>query len=180
MAGGRRIVGLSWRSKNESIGRAKSADLKEWGPVLQTAGVWFINLQYGDVTEDLAEAKKCLGVDVFNDPEIDSSGDLDDFFAQVAALDLVISTSNTTVHVAGSLNVPTWLLLPRGGAALWYWFLKRSDSPWYPSVRIYRQAGPRTVDVAWWVDPVMRAGADLAAWARGGADAALAPQSTHA
>ncbi|MDX2221972.1 MAG: tetratricopeptide repeat protein [Rhodospirillaceae bacterium] len=168
MAGDRKLVGISWRSKNESIGAAKSSDLASWAPILKASGAWFVNLQYGDVQDDLAAAKAQLGVDVYNDPDVDSSGDLDDFFAQVAALDLVISTSNTTVHTAGSLNVPCWLLLPKGGGALWYWFLRRTDSPWYPSLYIYRQTEERIDGVGWWHGAVTRAGADLAAWIESG------------
>src|SRR6185312_5650483 len=83
--------------------------------------------------------KEELGIEVYQDPEVDAMGDLDDFFAQVAALDLVVSTSNTTVHVAGALNVNCWLLLPHGVGTLWYWFADREDSPWYPSLRLFRQ-----------------------------------------
>ena len=118
--------------------------------------------------------KQALGVEIYQDPEIDPMGDLDDFFAQVAALDLVISTSNTTVHVAGSQNIPCWVLLPWGRGALWYWFLERSDSPWYPSVRLYRQprpeGGPEGSKMPdppggpWWTEAAARVGADLKAW----------------
>jgi Flp pilus assembly protein TadD len=165
LAGGRRIVGVSWRSKNDKIGEAKSADLSDWAEVLGTPGVWFVNLQYGDCRGDLAAVKEKLGVEVYQDETIDTAGDLEDFFAQVAALDLVISTSNTTVHVAGSLNVPAWVLLPRGGGSLWYWFLERGDSPWYPSVKLYRQTGERRAGEAWWREVVPRVGSDLKAWA---------------
>ncbi|MDX2221973.1 MAG: tetratricopeptide repeat protein [Rhodospirillaceae bacterium] len=170
LAGGRAVVGVAWRSQNPKLGSAKSADLAEWGAVLGTAlvspGAWFVNLQYGEVAADLAAARERLGVEVYQDPEIDSGGDLDDFFAQVAACDLVISTSNTTVHVAGSQNVPCWVVLPRGVGSLWYWFLDRSDSPWYPSVKLYRQASALGTP-GWWREPVARVGADLAAWLAG-------------
>ena len=59
--------------------------------------------------------------------------------AQVAAMDLAISTSNTTVHMAGALGVPVWTLLPRTGLPLSYWFLGRDDCPWYRSMRLFRQ-----------------------------------------
>ncbi|MDX2223901.1 MAG: tetratricopeptide repeat protein, partial [Rhodospirillaceae bacterium] len=126
LSGGRAVVGVAWRSQNPKLGVAKSAELAEWGAVLGLPGAWFVNLQYGEVAADLAAARERLGVEVYQDPEIDSGGDLDDFFAQVAACDLVISTSNTTVHVAGSQNVPCWVVLPRGVGSLWYWFLDRS------------------------------------------------------
>lgn len=139
IAPGNLIVGLSWRSKNAEIGEIKSADLALWRDVLLTPGVTFVNLQYGDCASELAAVKATLGVDVVQDADIDPLADMDGFFAQVAAMDLVISTSNTTVHVAGSLGVPTWLLLQGSPADLWYWFRGRSDSPWYAALRILRQ-----------------------------------------
>jgi ADP-heptose:LPS heptosyltransferase len=64
--------------------------------------------------------------------------DLDAFAAQVAAMDLVISVSNTTVHMSGALGVPTWVML--NTVPLPCWLLERDDSPWYPSVRLFRQS----------------------------------------
>ncbi len=88
--------------------------------------------------------------------------DLDAFFAQVAAMDLVISSSSTTVHVAGSQNIPVWMLLHHGRAAPYYWFLGREDSPWYPSARIFRAL---TADMgAWEIEPAQRIAATLATW----------------
>jgi len=59
------------------------------------------------------------------------------FAAQVAAMDLIVSISNTTVHVAGALGVPAWVLLPN--APMWRWMIDRDDTPWYPLVRLFRQ-----------------------------------------
>ena len=64
--------------------------------------------------------------------------DLDDFAAQVAAMDLVVSVSNTTVHFSGALGIPTWVMLNTSPLAVW--MMDRSDSPWYPSVRLFRQS----------------------------------------
>lgn len=140
IAPGNLIVGLSWRSENAEIGEIKTTDLMLWRDVLVTPGVTFVNLQYGDCRLELSAAKVALGVSVVQDHEIDPLLDMDAFFAQVAAMDLVISTSNTTVHVAGSLGIPTWLLLLGSPADLWYWFRQRPDSPWYASLRILRKA----------------------------------------
>jgi hypothetical protein len=125
----------------------------------------FVNLQYGDCAAEIAAAKRAFGVDILDDPEIDPLASLEDFFAQVAAMDLVVSTSNTTVHVAGALNIPTWLLIPRGEGALWYWFMDRSDSPWYPSVRIFRE--PELTDERLWPrEVVKKVGEALEPWSR--------------
>ncbi len=140
IAPGNLIVGVSWRSKNEDIGSIKSADLSAWTPVLTVPGVTFVNLQYGDCREELAAVKRNAGIEIFQDAEVDSLRDMEGFFAQVAAMDLIISTSNTAIHVAGSLNVPTWLLLYGSPGDLWYWFRNRTDSPWYASLKILRQS----------------------------------------
>ena len=163
---GRKVVGVSWRSKNDRIGVVKSAQLTAWEPILATPGITFVNLQYGDCVADLAAAKAALGVEILHDPAIDPLKDMDGFFAQVAAMDLIVSTSNTTVHAAGAQNVPVWVMLPYAKGALWYWFLKRSDSPWYPSARIFRQ---HTLDpmADWWPEPIAEVGAALKTWAKG-------------
>lgn len=139
-AGGGPVIGLSWRSKRPSVaGALKSSQILEWAPVLTLPGVTFVNLQYGDCSADLEQARRELGVTIVQDPDIDPMTDLDGFAAQVAAMDLVVSTSNTTVHVAGALGVPVWNLLPRGPGLMWYWFVGREDSPWYGSMRLLRQ-----------------------------------------
>ena len=71
------------------------------------------------------------------DRSVDQLTNLDIFASQIAALDLVITIDNSTAHLAGALGLPTWLLLPF--AADWRWLEKREDSPWYPTLRLFRQ-----------------------------------------
>lgn len=136
-----RLVGLSWQSANKKIGAAQSIGLDQLAPILSGGNATFVDLQYGDTAQERAEAQH-LGLEVISDPEIDPLADLDAFAAQVSAMDLVITISNTTAHVAGALGIPCWVLLASGDAQNWYWFLDRSDSPWYPSLRLFRQAKP--------------------------------------
>jgi hypothetical protein len=77
-------------------------------------------------------------VEIFHDDTVDPLRSLDDFAAQTAAMDLVLSVDNSTVHMAGALNVPVWALLP--AVPDWRWLLGRTDSPWYSSVRLFRQS----------------------------------------
>ena len=101
----------------------------------------FVSLQYGDHSSEIREVESELGLKIIQDPSIDPLQELDGFAAQVAAMDLVITTSNTTAHVAGALGVPVWTLVPRlgSGALLWYWFRSGSTSPWYDSMTLFRQ-----------------------------------------
>ena len=111
--------------------------MEYWRPVLSQSNCYFINLQYGDVAAELTQFELDTGLKIYQDKEIDSLINLDDFAAQIAALDLVISTSNTTVHVAGALGKNVWTLLPY--ISDWKWMLIREDTPWYPTMRIFRQ-----------------------------------------
>ena len=159
----RPLVGLSWRTaESAKVSAQKSVDLPVMIPALQAGGrarpaVKFVSLQYGDPRADIAAVAAQAGVEIVVDPEIDPLRDLDAFAAQVAAMDLVITTSNTTAHMAGALNVPCWVLVPIGQGAMWHWFLGRSDSPWYPSVRLFRQ-----VERGDWAKPVGELAAALA------------------
>ena len=134
------LVGISWKTAADGkVADEKTLPLTEWGPILHMPGVTFVNLQYGDSRDDIAAAQKDCGVAISSDSTIDPVVDIDAFAAQVAALDLVITTSNATAHVAGALGIPTWVLVPKGFGGIWHWFLTRDDSPWYPTVRIFRQ-----------------------------------------
>jgi ADP-heptose:LPS heptosyltransferase len=72
------------------------------------------------------------------DRDVDQLTNIDAFAAQIRAMDLVITIDNSTAHLAGALGVPTWVLLPY--APNWRWQLERSDSLWYPSIRLFRQS----------------------------------------
>ncbi|MHB1207156.1 MAG: tetratricopeptide repeat protein [Rhodospirillaceae bacterium] len=139
-ARGRRIVGLAWRSKNDQIGASKSAALINLAPILKTPGIFFVNLQYGDCDTELAEVRETLGIEIFQDPAVDAIKDIDAAFAQTAAMDLVVTSSNSAAHIAGAQGVPVWIMLPHAKGVLWYWFAHREDSPWYPSARLFRAA----------------------------------------
>ncbi len=155
------VVGLSWRSPRKRFGALKSTDLAEdWGPILAVPGLTFVCLQYGPVEEALARAVERHGVSIHLDPEVDASNDIDALSAQISAMDLIISVSNTTVHLAGALGVPVWTLTPSGAGRLWYWFDGLSHSPWYSSMRLYQQSVPGD-----WGAVTAPIAKDLAAWA---------------
>ena len=95
--------------------------------------VAYFSVQKGDDADPARSPPRDL-------PTIDLSVDLNDFSDTAAAmlnLDLIISIDTVTAHLAGALGRPTWTLLPR--VADWRWLLDREDSPWYPTMRLYRQ-----------------------------------------
>jgi|GEM_PF-862092 polysaccharide pyruvyl transferase WcaK-like protein/ADP-heptose:LPS heptosyltransferase len=130
-------VGISWLGgKNEAERKLRSADFGQWARILSIEGVQFINLQYGDSSKEIVKAKECLGITIHHWDDSDPLIAMDDFAAQVSALDLVISIDNSAVHLSGALGVPTWVILPVGSN--WRWMIDIEDSPWYKTVRLFR------------------------------------------
>ncbi|MGY8991655.1 MAG: tetratricopeptide repeat protein [Rhodospirillales bacterium] len=134
---GKRLIGISWKSGNEELGAMRSATLDMWQPVFQHADCAFINVQYGDVHAELENFSRQTGVEIHEDQAVDPLTDMDAFAAQLAALDLIISIDNSTVHLTGALGLPTWTLLPT--IPDWRWMLESSTSHWYPAMRLFRQ-----------------------------------------
>lgn len=132
------LVGISWKSGNSQEGSKRSVDLEYWEPILKIAGVRFVNLQYGECSRQLRASFKRLGVEIVEDEKIDPLTDLESFAGQVAAMDLVISVDNSTVHFAGALGVRVWTMLP--AVPDWRWGLEGDSTGWYPAMRLFRQA----------------------------------------
>ena len=142
LANGKILIGISWKStginqRHTYTKKKKSTPLEYWQPLLAQRNCYFINLQYGNVKQELNEFQKHNNLKIHQDEEINSLSSLDDFAAQISALDLVISTSNTTVHLAGALGKQVWTLLPH--IPDWRWTLEREDTLWYPKMRLFRQ-----------------------------------------
>lgn len=134
---GKRLIGISWRSGNRDSATIRSIDLGLWGPILETPDCAFISLQYGDVRRDIEMLRSETGHVVHCDREIDPMQYLDPFTAQIAAMDLVISVDNSTVHFAGAIGKPCWVLLPVNSD--WRWLVDRTNSLWYESLDLIRQ-----------------------------------------
>jgi ADP-heptose:LPS heptosyltransferase len=122
----------------------------------ETPGVRFVCLQMGgrrEFLEKFGDAALDLGheVDADTPPFVETA-------ALMEALDLVISSDTSVPHLAGALGRPTWLLLPY--PAEWRWLEDRGDSPWYPTMRLFRQGNGEA-----WEPVTMRMGEDLAATA---------------
>jgi len=125
------------------------------------AGATFVSLQVGSHAAEIARLRPHGVLDLA--PHL---RDFADTAAAMAALDLVITVDTSTAHLAGALGRPVWTLLSLPSD--WRWFVGRADSPWYPTMRLFRQASPG----AW--APVLD---DVArALASGGASLATPPR----
>lgn len=140
LANGRPIVGVAWASPNAPYAAQKSTPLSDWAPLL-SRGYFFVSLQYGDTRADIDAARAPIHVD----DEIDQLTDMQTFAAQLAAMDHIVSVSNTLAHLAGAMGLPARITVPHGRGLHWYWGLEGASTPWYPSLRLIR----RSADEAW-------------------------------
>ncbi len=150
-------VGLSWAGRpTHKKDRYRTLKLLQYGPLGKVSGVRFYSLQKGEASGESKEAPEGMAL-------LDYTGELNDFSdtaGLVGNLDLVISVDTAVVHLAGAMGKAVWTLLPY--APDWRWMLGRGDSPWYPTMRLFRQGEPG----AW--DTVMgEVAAELAVPSRG-------------
>lgn len=137
---GQKLCGISWKSSNKDIGSKKSMRLQDLLPVLLQPGVVFVNLQYGDVAQEIADLKADYGIDIIQYEKVDNLKDLDGLANLIEACDLVLTTSNSTAHIAGAINQETINLVSFGRARIWYWLNEvNGRSLWYPSVKLVAQ-----------------------------------------
>lgn len=139
LANGRPIVGIAWSSSAPGRGEWKTAALSHWRPLLER-DLFFVSLQYGETHSHIEAAHSAFGVGIHVDAEVDQMKDLDAFAAQIAALDHIVSVSNTTVHMAGALGADCIVMPPPARGRLWYWSIAGEATPWYRSVRIVRRS----------------------------------------
>ncbi len=129
-----RKAGILWKSGIMDIKRGRNfAGFDAWKPVLETPGITWINLQYGDAEADLTRAKEKFGIQIHTLPGIDLKKDLDDISALSQALDLIVGPMNATTNLAAASGTPFWLLWPRTA----WTQLGTGQMPWYPNTRTY-------------------------------------------
>jgi Tfp pilus assembly protein PilF len=150
-------VGLVWASQSgHRTAAAKSVALRELAQLCEVPGVRFYSLQLGAAARERETAPTGMRI-------ADLSAQLADFSESAAAienLDLVISVDTAAAHLAGAMGRPVWTLLKF--APDWRWLLGREDSPWYPTMRLFRQESPGD-----WRQPVARVQESLRALAAG-------------
>ena len=130
------------------------AGLDQWDPVFAVPGVHFVNLQYDDCVEEIAEVERRCGVAIHRCVEIDLMSDLDDAAALTSAVDLVVSAPNSVAFVAGALGKAVWVPVP---SEVWT-MLGTAGCPWCPSMRMF----PRG-DEADWRTPMTQISSELTA-----------------
>ena len=117
---------------------ARSVPLAAFAPLAAIAGVRLISLQVGCGVEQLADLPPGMRVETLGD-DFDAGPDgFVDAAAAMAALDLVVTCDTSVAHLAGALARPTWVALKQ--VAEWRWLRDRDDSPWYPTMRLFRQS----------------------------------------
>ena len=134
------LVGISWASPSAAHSYTKNIPLNLWNELVSSKKISIVNLQYGRSRQELEQFYSDKNYNLINDGEVNTDRSFDEFAAQINALDLVISVSNTTAHLSGGLGQKTWVLVPPiGPSSMWYWFYNSSYCPWYPSVSLFRR-----------------------------------------
>ncbi|MCP5002399.1 MAG: tetratricopeptide repeat protein [Planctomycetes bacterium] len=131
-------IGLVWSGnpKNRKIHFKKSCTLSAFSPLSRISGLQLYSLQKGPASVETLDPPE--GMDIINLEE--ELRDFSDTAAVIVNLDLVISVDTAVAHLAGALGKPVWTILP--SSPDWRWLLRRNDSPWYPGMRLFRQAHP--------------------------------------
>jgi hypothetical protein len=132
-----RRVGLAWSGRpTHPNDRRRSIRLQALLPLLEAGPVRFVSLQKPMPPADLDVIGRFPGLG-------DLSSELTDFedtAALIANLDMVITVDTSVGHLAGALGKAAWIMIPK--ASDWRWLLDRNDSPWYPTLRLFRQPQP--------------------------------------
>lgn len=136
---GRRLCGVAWSSRRRGQ-LAKGVALTEILPVLRTPGVRFVNVQYGDVAQELKALQDEHGIVIEQLSDIDHFADIDAHAALIDACDVVLMVSNASAHLAGALGKPGVVMLPDGKGRLFYWSRQARDAGhWYQSLQTIQQ-----------------------------------------
>ena len=133
----KKVIGISWKTRSPLLGsETRNIELVDLAQTLASASTQLVCLQYGDVDDELEALRKDLGIDVMQVSEVNNLHDIDGLASLIMACDEVVSTTNATVHLAGSLGANVKVLLPY--SPRWIWG-EGSDSFWYETVVPYAQ-----------------------------------------
>jgi tetratricopeptide (TPR) repeat protein len=149
-------VGLVWGG-NDTY-KERSCELVDFIPLAFVKGINWIGLQKGPAARQIGSAR--FPVDFKVDNWGEAFVDFSDTAAALMTLDLIITIDTSVAHMAGALNRPTWVLLPM--VPDWRWLLERSQTPWYPGMRLFRQTRRDG-----WAPVMARVSSALENWRRG-------------
>lgn len=139
LPGGALRVGIAWCGRpTHPNDRRRSMRLEQLAPVFGVDGTIFVSLQKAFPAADAPMSRTSSGLHDFSS----ELGDFDETAALIQNLDLVISVDTSVVHLGAALGKPVWVLLP--WVPDWRWMLDREDSPWYPTVQLFRQGPERS------------------------------------
>ena len=132
-------IGVVWQGNpNPEADRARSMPLAALAPLAEVAGVRLISLQKGFGEEQLSNLPPSMRVETLG-AGFDAGADaFVDTAAAMTCLDLVVTCDTSLAHLAGALALPVWVALKSD--AEWRWMTERADSPWYPTMRLFRQS----------------------------------------
>lgn len=131
-------VGIVWQGNASSAAdRGRSIPLEFFKPLAELPRVQLISLQKNDGTEQISSLDWARCIKDFG-PELDKDAAFLDSAAIIENLDLLISSDTSIAHLGGALGVRTWVALRF--SADWRWLIDREDTPWYPSMRLFRQS----------------------------------------
>jgi tetratricopeptide (TPR) repeat protein len=131
-------VGIGWQGRTSYAGDCwRSIPLRCFAPLAEMTGVRLVSLQKKAGRDQLAEVADHFRIVDFADRMDEAAGPFMDTAALMTQLDLVITSDTAVAHLAGALGVPVWVALSLSPE--WRWLLDRSDSPWYPTMRLFRQ-----------------------------------------
>jgi hypothetical protein len=132
-------IGIAWQGNPKfRLDRVRSIPLAEFEPLADVPGVHLLCLQKGLGREQLAAPQRRFPVTDLSGQLDESTGAFVDTAAVMKNLDLVITSDTSIAHLAGVLGVPVWVALH--DVPDWRWLLNRDDSPWYPTMRLFRQS----------------------------------------
>lgn len=132
-------IGIAWQGNPRSkADRGRSVGLENFAALSAIPDVRLISLQVADGAEQLGDVPGGLRVETLGDGFDEGADGFIDTAAVIANLDLVVTVDTSIAHLAAALGKPVWVALKYSPD--WRWLLGRSDSPWYPTVRLFRQA----------------------------------------
>ena len=131
-------IGIAWQGNPKyAADRERSIPLRRFAPLVRQSGVRLVSLQKTHGIDQIEGVSRDFAVTDFGSRLDEASGAFMDTAAIMMVVDLVVTSDTAIPHLAGALGVPVWVALPK--VADFRYLLRRDDSPWYPTMRLFRQ-----------------------------------------